>query len=450
MSYGKDKEKRVGGEEREEGEERRCVCVLFFPFSFPPPPPFLPFPPIFAPSFKINALASNPVPFVITVLLITWLFMVGIQLIYILFVFSRTAFYRQPRPNETNPTGVTVVVCARNELENLTELLPLLNDQDCPEFEVLVMDDRSTDGTGPFLENDIAHLSRVRFIRIDEEYEHVTPKKYALTIALKKAKYPVVLLTDADCRPASTNWLTAMVAPLSNDKKAITLGFSPYEHRPGFLNLLIRSETLFTAVQYFSLALAGRPYMGVGRNLAYRTSTFFDNKGFYTHKNVVGGDDDLFINEVATGRNTAVCLDPDAFMWSKPKETWADWRLQKRRHLNVGKYYKSGNKIRLGLLMGSHVLSWLLAVVVGLVVLVYEAKPRSFTADEWLLLQAGAVAFGVRFLAFWGIVGRISYRLAHTVHWAMIPFLDVLLASYYGLAGIKTGFSRRKKRLYWR
>lgn len=386
----------------------------------------------------------------ITVVLITWLFMVGIQLIYILFVFSRTAFYRQNRSSETNPTGVTVVVCARNELENLTELLPLLNDQNYPEFEVLVMDDRSTDGTGPFLENDIIHLNRVRFIRIDEEYEHVTPKKYALTIALKKAKYPVVLLTDADCRPASTNWLAGMVTPFTNQKKAISLGFSPYERRPGFLNLLTRSETLFTAVQYFSLALAGRPYMGVGRNLAYRTSTFFDNKGFYTHKNVVGGDDDLFINEVATVRNTAVCLDPDAFMWSKPKETWADWRLQKRRHLNVGKYYKPGNKVRLGLLMGSHVLSWVVAVVVGLVVLVHEVQHRSFTANEWLLLQVGAGAFAVRLLVFWGIVGRISYRLAHTVHWAMIPYMDVLLATYYGLAGVKTGFSRRKKRLYWR
>ena len=221
--------------------------------------------------------------FVITILLLAWLLVLGVQLVYILFIFSRTALYRQPEPASA-AAPVTVVVCARNELANLTELLPLLNSQAYPNFEVLVMDDRSTDGTDTYLENDIAHHSRIRFIRIDKEHEHITSKKYALTIALKKALYPTVLLTDADCRPTSVNWLAQMVAPLTNPDKAIVLGFSPYEHRPGFLNLLIRAETLFTAVQYVSLALAGQPYMGVGRNLAYRTQTFFDNKGFYTTK----------------------------------------------------------------------------------------------------------------------------------------------------------------------
>ena len=386
----------------------------------------------------------------ITALLITWLLMAGIQLIYILFVYSRTAFYRQPEIDSSHAMGVSVIVCAHNERENLIELLPLLNDQNHPAFEVLVMDDRSTDGTTDVLEKDIAHLSRVRFIRIDKEHEHITPKKYALTIALKKATYPIVLLTDADCRPASTDWLATMTSPLATNAKDIALGFSPYEYRPGLLNLLIRSETLFTAVQYFSLALAGRPYMGVGRNLAYKTSLFFANRGFYMHKNVMGGDDDLFINEVATNRNTAVCLAPETFMWSKPKETWAEWRHQKRRHLNVGKYYKPGNKLRLGLLTGSHVLTWVLALAVGLVVVAHELQHHSFTADERLLLLAGTGVFSVRLLSFWGIVGRISYRLAHTVHWVSIPLIDLMLAIYYSLAGLKTLFSRRKKRLYWR
>ena len=391
------------------------------------------------------------VPSVISTLLIIWLVMVSIQLIFILFIYSRTAFYRQPNCSHADPQpGISVVVCARNELDNLTELLPLLNAQHYVNFEVLLMDDRSTDGTQSFLKNEIGHLERVRFIRIDREHEHVTSKKYALTIALKKVRYPTVLLTDADCRPASTNWLAGMVAPLNNPETEIILGFSPYERRPGLLNVLIQSETLFTAVQYFSLALAGRPYMGVGRNLAYRTQVFFVNKGFYSHISVVGGDDDLFINEVATGRNTAICLDPDTFTWSKPKETWAEWRLQKQRHLNVGNYYKPGNKFRLGLLTGSHVLNWLLALIVGLIVWTHELQPHSFTADEWLLLRIGSGAFVFRLFLFWIIVGRISYRLGHTIHWSTTPFIDLLLGIYYGLAGITTLVTKRKKRLFWR
>lgn len=387
----------------------------------------------------------------IIALLITWLIVVSIQLFYILFVFSRTALFRQSGlPPTHSELPITLIVCAHNERFNLMELLPLLNAQQYPTFEVLVMDDRSTDGTATYLENDIAHLDHVRFIRIDKEHGHVTPKKYALTIALKKAAYPTVLLTDADCRPASLNWLVGMVGPLSSGRKDIVLGFSPYEYRPGLLNLLIRSETLFTAVQYLSLALAGWPYMGVGRNLAYRTRTFFANRGFYTHKNVLGGDDDLFINEVATGHNTAVCLNPAAFTWSKPKETWADWRIQKRRHLNVGKYYKLGHKVRLGLLTGSHVLTWALGLAVGLVVLAMALTSRSFTQTEWLLLPTATGAFVFRLLVFWGIVGRVSYRLAHTVHWGLMPIMDAMLALYYGMAGVKTLVTNRKKRYYWR
>lgn len=388
----------------------------------------------------------------ITTLLIVWLVVVGVQLLYIFLLYTRTAFYQPADETPSTPaSGVTVVVCAHNEIENLRELLPLLQTQEYPTFEVLVMDDRSTDGTLHYLENEIADLSRVQFIRIDKEHEHVTPKKYALTIALKKAAYPTVLLTDADCRPASADWLTGMVHALNtNPSTELVLGFSPYEHRSGFLNLLIRSETLFTAVQYFSMALAARPYMGVGRNLAYRTRLFFANRGFYRHMNIMGGDDDLFVNEVATGQNTAVCLDPDCFMWSKPKETWADWRRQKRRHLSVGKYYKPGNKWWLGLLTGSHVLTWAVALAVGLVVGWHEWQHRSFIPNDWLLLLIGTGAFAVRLLAFWGIVGRISYRLAHTIHWAQIPFMDLVLAIYYALAGIGTVVIRPKKRLYWR
>ncbi|RIV19507.1 glycosyltransferase [Fibrisoma montanum] len=341
------------------------------------------------------------------------------------------------------------MVCARNELRNLTDLLPLLDSQTYPTFEVLVMDDRSTDGTQHFLENEISHLSRVRFIRIDKDYDHVTPKKYAVTIALKKALHPIVLLTDADCRPAGSDWLAGMVGQLNKPGADIVLGFSPYEHRPGLLNLLIRIETLFTAVQYVSLALAGRPYMGVGRNLMYRRQLFFDNRGFYSHMNVLGGDDDLFINEVATGRNTAVSLDPATFTWSQPKETWADWRMQKRRHLNVGKHYKTGHKVRLGLLTGSHVLTWWLGLIVGLTVLVSWQVGYPFTDSDQLLLETVGGLFALRLLTFWGIVGRISYRLAHTVHWAIIPLMDVTLAVYYVVMGLNTYINRRRK-LYWR
>jgi cellulose synthase/poly-beta-1,6-N-acetylglucosamine synthase-like glycosyltransferase len=389
--------------------------------------------------------------FLIYLLLTGWLAMVAIQLIFILLSYTRTAFHRS-KPAITFGQalpGVTVVVCAWNELDNLRQLIPLLAAQQYPTYEVLIMDDRSTDGTEAFLRETLPGFLNVRTIRVNQVHDHVTAKKYALTIALKKAAYPVVLLTDADCRPASTDWLSGMVGLLNNPQKSLVLGFSPYNQEPGFLNFLIRSETLFTAVQYFSLALAGFPYMGVGRNLLYRTSLFFDNKGFHNHLTVLGGDDDLFVNEVATAKNTTVCLDPATFTWSEPKHTWEDWRHQKRRHLNVGKFYKPGHKIRLALLMGSHVLTWLLGLVVGGMVIWWCVSGQSAWLMEPILLVATGL-FALRWLLFWGVVGRISYRLAHTVHWAAVPFMDVLLGGYYGIMGSTTLFSKRKKIMTWR
>lgn len=412
--------------------------------------------------------------FLFRFLLIFWLSIISIQLIYILFCYVRTAFYchrpgffgntspgvgspdvdlpdaterSRTRPGPAQP-GVTVVVCAWNELNNLRELIPLLAAQHYPLFDVLIMDDRSTDGTEEFLRQTLPAFPTVRSIRISQVHDHVTAKKYALTIALKKATHLVVLLTDADCRPASTDWLAGMVGQLHTPITSLVLGFSPYRREPGFLNFLIRSETLFTAVQYLSLALAGWPYMGVGRNLLYRTSLFFDNNGFHNHLTVLGGDDDLFVNEVATARNTTVCLDPDTFTWSEPKHTWAAWQHQKRRHLNVGKFYKSGHKTRLALLTGSHVLTWLLGLLVGCWVIWLLVNSQSNQLREPLLLAATGL-FAMRFVLFWGVVGRISYRLAHSVHWAIVPIMDVTLASYYGIMGSATLFSKRKK-MTWR
>ncbi|NID13372.1 glycosyltransferase [Fibrivirga algicola] len=386
----------------------------------------------------------------ITSLLAGWLGVLTIQVLCLLFLFARTAFRPVSAPVGAPPSaqGVTVVVCANNEHDNLLELLPMLTSQDYPLYEVLVMDDRSTDLSDVLLEELVPLLPNLRYIRIDVEAAHVTPKKYALTIAMKKATYPTVLLTDADCRPTSDQWLTGMMEPLSDESIDIVLGISPYDRKPGFLNFLIRSETLFTAVQYVSLALAGRPYMGVGRNLLYRRELFFRHKGFYSHMRVWGGDDDLFVNEAATARNVAVSLHPDTFMTSAPKETWRAWRRQKQRHLNVGKRYKTGDKLRLGLVTATHVLTWLLGLVVAGYVSWLAVTQQTQALLQPLLLATTGL-FLLRFALFWGIIGRISHRLGTMVRWYAIPATDLTLAIYYCLSTLRMALTWRRKQTGW-
>lgn len=366
---------------------------------------------------------------------------VVVQLYYILGVFTTLLFRRSTEPPAQLP-AVSVVVCAHNELENLCALLPMLNEQDYPNYEVIVMDDRSWDGTVDFAETEAQVWKRVRFLHIEQEYDHVTPKKYAITTAIRSAKHDIILLTDADCRPTTDQWIKGMVACLTSDKQ-IVVGFSPYEKQPGFLNRLIRFETFYVAVQYLSLALAGKPYMGVGRNLMYRKSLFLQNKGFYSHLRVTGGDDDLLMNEIATAQNTAVCLDPDTFMVSIPKSTWAAWYWQKKRHLSVSKYYKFSNKVRLSVLSGTHVLSWVFFIGLGI------WGSVSFPPLQLGYIIIIAAIFGIRLLSQWIVLGIASRKLYKSVGWFAIPFMDFVLFIYYIVMSVVMWTNRRKK-VRWR
>ncbi|MFN8349580.1 MAG: glycosyltransferase [Spirosomataceae bacterium] len=366
--------------------------------------------------------------------------LISVQLYYILFVFTRLLFKQSPEPPAHLP-AVTVVVCAHNELENLRELLPMLNEQDYPVYEVIVMNDRSWDGTEEFCDTEAKAFTNIRFMHIEQEYDHVTPKKYAITTAIRHAKHEVILLTDADCRPTTDQWIKGMASHLIGDKQ-IVLGFSPYQKRSGFLNRLIRFETFYSAVQYLSFALAGHPYMGVGRNLMYRKSLFLQNRGFYTHLRITGGDDDLLMNEIANAQNTAVCLDTDAFMVSIPKTSWHEWFRQKKRHLSVSKHYKSAHKIRLGLLSGTMVVAWML--ILGLGAWCVAVFPKY----QGLFIIAGGL-FAFRLLCQWFVLGIATRKLYKSPGWWAIPFMDFILFIYYVSMSFVMWTNRRKK-IRWR
>ena len=364
---------------------------------------------------------------------------VSIQLIFILFIFSKTALYRPANATGEEATpGVSIVVCAWDELENLRYLLPLLLAQRYPDFEIILVDDRSTDGTSDYLLDECRRHSRLRYVHVAQTPARATAKKYALTLGIQAAEKAVILVTDADCRPASPNWVSTMASQLAGDKD-IVLGFSPYQRRPGLLNAFIRFETFYTALQYFSLALSGMPYMGVGRNLMYRRTLFLKNEGFNSHLDILGGDDDLFVNQTATARNTAICLDPASFVWSLPKTTWRAWYWQKQRHLSVGRHYLPRFRRILGLLALSQVFSWLLFI--GLV--------TAFVARrEWLWVGLTGGFFVVRLLTLWMVYTAANRRLGWLLSPWIFPFCDGLLALYYAWMGSIAVFSRKK--LKWR
>lgn len=281
-----------------------------------------------------------------------------VHLFYYFFFFIRLVFHK---PSEETPImePVSVIICAWNEEENLKQNLQAILEQDHPDFEVIVVNDHSLDETDLLLQAWQKKYSHLRVIELTRDNVNMRGKKFAISMGIKGAKHEKLVFTDADCNPSSKNWLRNMSSGL-NGEKEVVLGYGGFAKKPGLMNKFYRYEAVHIAMQYLSYALAGMPYMGVGRNLAYKKDLFFKTKGFIKHRHVASGDDDLLVNEVATGRNTTIEVREDSHTVSQPREAWSDWWLQKRRHLSTGNYYRLSSKLFLGIFTLTHLLVYLL------------------------------------------------------------------------------------------
>ena len=262
--------------------------------------------------------------------------------------------------------GVSIILAAHNESYNLSQYLQALLTQDWPEYEVIVVDDGSEDETRAVVERYMVQDPRLHMTFVPYGARVGSTKKLALTLGAKAAKYDYLLLTDADCVPESNQWIRRMIEPLLSTDKEIALGFSPYFAEKGHVNRLVQFDTLFNGLHYLGAALCGHPYMGVGRNLAYRKSLFFESGGFTHLMNKKAGDDDLFVNHVATRENTAVVVSPDSYTWSLAKKTMKEWWQQKRRHLSVSPAYREDTKIRLALEPMTRGLFYAVVLLIGI------------------------------------------------------------------------------------
>ena len=340
-----------------------------------------------------------------------------IQLIYWWGVFFRLARYEETSESPINEEKkVSIVICAHNEEENLRKNLPHILNQNYRSFELVVVNHNSSDQSGKVLAEYQGKFPYLRIVDFDNMNQSLAGKKKALERGIAEAKNNVLLLTDADCKPTTENWLKEMQNKFRGDKK-IVLGFSPYRKKKGLLNLFIRYETIYTAIQYFSFALAKMPYMGVGRNLAYHKDLFAKANGFKNHEHITSGDDDLFVNQVATSENVEISLKEETFVLSEPKETWGSFFRQKARHLTTGTAYKGKHQFFLALLSATHFGHYLLGGLLlfsqcstwNAVILLYMVRISSVTVLHYFLLK--------------------KFREMSMLKW--IPILDALLVIYY-------------------
>ena len=340
-----------------------------------------------------------------------FIFIVAVQISYYLGVFGKFAFAKvqQITPKRI---PISVIVCAKNEEDNVLNFIPILAEQNYPDYEIVLIDDASNDATLDIFEGFEKQYSNIRLVKVQNNEAFWGNKKYALTLGIKAAKKEYLLFTDADCYPTSKDWITAMSSQFTM-QKTIVLGYGKYEKIPNsFLNKIIRYETLITAVQYFSWAKIGHPYMGVGRNLAYKKEEFFNVNGFIEHMQVRSGDDDLFINQAANGKNTTIAYSAESFTFSKPKTSYTDWLVQKRRHVATAHYYKPLDQLQLGAFYCSQLLFLLLPILL----LAFQF--------QWILVLS---LIALRYLVAWIVVGFSAGKLKENDIKFWFPLVEIVL-----------------------
>lgn len=354
------------------------------------------------------------------------------QLYYILFVYSRLARHKvKSYQNLEHYPPTSVIICAHNEEENLKTFLPTILQQDYPDYEVIVVNDCSSDETKWILQHFQQEHPHLRVVEIKEHIQLKHSKKFALTLGIKAAKNEHMLMTDADCQPQGVNWLKEMAGAFGEQKK-IVLGYSPYFKNSGFLNKFIRFETTHTAMSYLAYALKKDAYMGVGRNLAYLKSLFFEGKGFNAHMHIKSGDDDLFINQNATKTNVSISIHPDAHTYSLAKDTWKSYYKQKARHSGASVVYKKRHQRMLGTQLISSLLFYLMLLIC---VVAYPS-----------LWYFAVGAYFIRYICQLFVYAPIYKKLAVKDLLIWLPILDLFYYFFICLNGL---FNRKKKQISW-
>lgn len=345
-----------------------------------------------------------------------------VQLIYYLGLYNRIHTHNLAVGKDEVHFGrelppLSVVICARNESENLRRNLPAILKQDYPDFEVIVINDGSTDESEDLLSELEEEYPNLYHSFTPDSARYISRKKLALTLGIKASKYDWLVFTEADCTPVSDKWLRR-IARNFTPSTDIVLGYSGYERGKGWLHKRVSFDSLFTSLRYLGFALAGKPYMGIGRNLAYRKELFFKVKGFSTHLNMQRGEDDLFINQIANENNTRVETSPDSVIRMQPVERYKDWKEEKVSYMATARFYKGSQRWLLGLETATRLLFYV-ACMSGIVF--------GILSFHWLAAGLALLLWIVRYSAQAYVINKTANEMEdNRSYYFTLPVFDII------------------------
>ncbi|MCD7899272.1 MAG: glycosyltransferase [Bacteroides sp.] len=312
---------------------------------------------------------------------------------------------------------LSVIICAKDQAENLRSYLPLILEQDYPKFEVIIINNNSSDESKDILSSLEEKYPHLYHSFTPETARYISHKKLSITLGIKASKYDWVVFTEANCYPVSNNWLKLMARNFT-PKTEIVLGYSIYDYAKGWLNKCISFDMLFHSIRYLGFALIRKPYMGIGRNMAYRKELFFKHKGFSAHLNLQRGDDDLFINQVSNGRNTRVETDLQAAICLKHSKTSKEWKEEKINYTATSKHFKGIQRS----LLGFETFSRILFYIVTISGIVY-----SILFKHWLLVGALIIIWALRYIMQATVINKTAKVLGNKRrYYFSLPIFDIL------------------------
>lgn len=350
-----------------------------------------------------------------------------IQTVYYLLVFTPILLPKErTKVSNSSLIPLSVVICAKNEATNLLEHLPIILEQKYADFEVVVIDDGSEDNSWSVLTDIASKYAHLRIFQFPKELKRGFGKKEALAFGIQHARNEWVVLTDADCVPATETWLESMSVGM-RDGKEIVLGVGLYHEQKNFVNMLTRYETSLVAMQYLNFCHIGLPYMGVGRNIAYKKSLF--QLDIDMHDDLSSGDDDLFVNAVATSKNCTYVFYKASFTYSKAPVDFGSWLIQKQRHYSTGIRYKKIHQVLLGLFLSTKWLFWITFLLL-------------WCLNEWELIHRAfsGTIFAIYLLNVW-----MASKTSERYFWIIAPILDLVYILIAVPLGIKSSWKPAKR-----
>lgn len=330
-----------------------------------------------------------------------------------LLLFLRFAISKKEVPIEPDSfPSISVLVYIKNNVKNLENNLNAILNQDYPDFEIVLINDSSTDESLTIIEEFQKNNPQtpIHLTNVHGNEMFWGSKKYALTLGIKRAKNNYLLFTDGHCKPMTNQWIREMSKGFQNNNQLV-LGYSNYIKRKGFFNLILRFDTLLNAIHYLSFAKAKMTYKGVGRNLAYTSKVYYDNSGFISHVKMPAGDDDLFINEVAKKTNTSLVYSANAYVEATPLKDWEAWHSMRKNSAWTFRYYKTKHKIVLSTYFFSTALFWIGAIV-------------AFFLLDW---QTATALIAFRLIIQYISIGLSAKKLQAKDLILFIPWLEFIL-----------------------